>query len=110
VPLVFPVQSFERLVVLAVIMEDTDSCSSRAVDFAPTLSRQQRQKLDVYNQVLHRLRELSFAETSLPGFEDELWAHFNRLPARFPNPDFTIFCFVRSLVELSKFTIFTTGD
>ncbi|XP_062163681.1 serine/threonine-protein kinase STY46-like isoform X4 [Alnus glutinosa] len=64
-------------------MEDTDSCSSRAVDFAPTLSRQQRQKLDVYNQVLHRLRELSFAETSLPGFEDELWAHFNRLPARY---------------------------
>ncbi|XP_059461374.1 serine/threonine-protein kinase STY46-like isoform X2 [Corylus avellana] len=64
-------------------MEDTESCSSRAVDFAPTLSRKQRQKVVVYNQVLHRLRDLSFAETSLPGFEDELWAHFHRLPARY---------------------------
>jgi len=64
-------------------MEDTENCSSRAVGFAPTLSRKQRQKVDVYNQVLHRLRDLSFAETSLPGFEDELWAHFHRLPARY---------------------------
>jgi hypothetical protein len=90
-------------------MEDTESCSSRAVGFAPTLSRKQRLKVDVYNQVLHRLRDLSFAETSLPGFEDELWEHFHRLPARFPQT-LTLLSFVRSLVELSKFTIFTTGD
>ncbi|XP_059461377.1 serine/threonine-protein kinase STY46-like isoform X2 [Corylus avellana] len=64
-------------------MEDTESCISRDVDFAPTLSRKQRQKVEVYNQVLHRLRDLRFAETSLPGFEDELWAHFHRLPARY---------------------------
>ncbi|KAE8057335.1 hypothetical protein FH972_014036 [Carpinus fangiana] len=77
------VQSFEQLIILAVIKEDTETYSSRAMDFAPTLSRKQRQKVNVYNQVLHRLKDLSFAETNLLGFDDELWAHFHRLPTRY---------------------------
>ena len=36
-------------------------------------------RLEVYNEVLARLR--SAAEIS-PAFEDALWAHFHRLPAR----------------------------
>lgn len=98
-----PVQSFERLVFLAVavIMGDTESCSSRAVDFAPTFSRNLSLKVVKYNQVLRRLRDLGVAETSLPGFEDELWAHFHRLPARF-HQTLTLLSFVRSLVELSN--------
>ena len=36
-------------------------------------------RLEVYNEVLARLR--SSAEIS-PAFEDALWAHFHRLPAR----------------------------
>ncbi|KAL9395159.1 hypothetical protein Peur_014444 [Populus x canadensis] len=61
-------------------MGDTESCSSRAVDFVP---RNQRQKLDVFNDVLYRLKESNNEEASLLGFEDELWAHFCRLPPRY---------------------------
>ncbi|XP_011003100.1 PREDICTED: dual specificity protein kinase shkB-like isoform X1 [Populus euphratica] len=61
-------------------MGDTESCSSRAVDFVP---RNQRQKLDVFNEVLCRLKESNNEEASLLGFEDELWDHFCRLPPRY---------------------------
>ncbi|KAJ6920971.1 serine/threonine-protein kinaseY46-like isoform X2 [Populus alba x Populus x berolinensis] len=61
-------------------MGDTESCRSRAVDFAP---RNQRQKLDVFYEVLCRLKESNNEEASLPGFEDELWAHFCRLSPRY---------------------------
>ncbi|KAF9686665.1 hypothetical protein SADUNF_Sadunf02G0013000 [Salix dunnii] len=61
-------------------MEDTESCSSRAVDFVP---RNQRQKLDVFNDVLCRLIESNDKEVTRPGFEDELWTHFCRLPTRY---------------------------
>ena len=67
------------------IMGDTESCSSRADDFSPTTEgRKHKQKVDIYNEVLSRLRELNVAESWLPGFEDELWAHFYRLPTRYP--------------------------
>uniref|UniRef100_A0A803LG91 non-specific serine/threonine protein kinase n=1 Tax=Chenopodium quinoa TaxID=63459 RepID=A0A803LG91_CHEQI len=46
-------------------------------------SRQQRQKLEVYNEVLRRLKESNNPESSPPSFDDELWAHFHRLPARY---------------------------
>ncbi|KAF3946070.1 hypothetical protein CMV_027624, partial [Castanea mollissima] len=69
-------------------MEDTESSSSRVLDFTRTqsqsrFSREQRQKIGVYNEVLHRLKHLNVAETNLPGFEDELWAHFHGLPVRY---------------------------
>ena len=38
-------------------------------------------RLEVYNEVLARLRSSSAAAVS-PAFEDALWAHFHRLPAR----------------------------
>nr|XP_023881468.1 serine/threonine-protein kinase STY46-like isoform X2 [Quercus suber] len=70
-------------------MENTES-SSRVLDFTRTqsqsqsrFSREQRQKIDVYNEVLHRLKHLNVEETNLPGFEDELWAHFHGLPVRY---------------------------
>ncbi|KAJ8772678.1 hypothetical protein K2173_027855 [Erythroxylum novogranatense] len=64
-------------------MGDTESCSSRAVDFVASQSRSQRQKIEVYNEVFCRLKESDEEEASLPGFEDELWAHFYRLPTRY---------------------------
>ncbi|KAM0879699.1 hypothetical protein ACQ4PT_034066 [Festuca glaucescens] len=45
--------------------------------------KQQRHKLDVYTQVLRRLHDAGVPEGQTPGFEDELWSHFNRLPARY---------------------------
>ncbi|XP_076926754.1 serine/threonine-protein kinase STY46-like [Bidens hawaiensis] len=41
------------------------------------------QKLEVYNEILQRLKDSGNDEAKLPGFEDELLAHFNRLPNRY---------------------------
>ncbi|KAA3488982.1 putative serine/threonine-protein kinase isoform X1 [Gossypium australe] len=65
------------------VMADMESCSSRAVDFAPSQRRKQREKIEVYNEVLCRLRNLNIEESTFPAFEDELWAHFSRLPTRY---------------------------
>ncbi|XP_019464992.1 PREDICTED: serine/threonine-protein kinase STY46-like isoform X2 [Lupinus angustifolius] len=40
-------------------------------------------KVEAYNEVVSRLKELNVPEVFLPGFEDELWMHFNRLPIRY---------------------------
>lgn len=64
-------------------MDDTESCSSRALDSVPTQTRKRMQKFEVYHEVLRRLKESQNEEASQPGFEDELWAHFNRLPSRY---------------------------
>ncbi|KAI5353636.1 hypothetical protein L3X38_006530 [Prunus dulcis] len=64
-------------------MEDTESCCSRPVDFSPTLTRKQKLKVNIYNEVLRRLMSSDVADAKLDGFEDELWAHFNRLPTRY---------------------------
>ncbi|XP_009355586.2 serine/threonine-protein kinase STY46 [Pyrus x bretschneideri] len=68
------------------VMEDnSESCGSRALNDAsssPLQSRQQR-KLGVYNEVLRRLKDSKNDEAICPGFDDELWAHFNRLPTRY---------------------------
>ncbi|MBA0873127.1 hypothetical protein Goshw_027440, partial [Gossypium schwendimanii] len=60
-----------------------ESSGSKANDTSSLQSRQQRQKLDVYNEVLRRLRESDNDEANRPGFEDELWTHFKRLPTRY---------------------------
>ncbi|WRX15740.1 hypothetical protein QQP08_008227 [Theobroma cacao] len=66
------------------VMEDNESCGSKASDTSsPVQSRQQRQKLKVYNEVLRRLRESDKEEANRPGFDDELWTHFHRLPTRY---------------------------
>jgi hypothetical protein len=65
------------------VMEDNESCNSRVVESSPANTRQQKLKLEVYNDVLRRLRDTNNAEAQHPGFDDELWAHFNRLPTRY---------------------------
>ncbi|KZV19164.1 hypothetical protein F511_38460 [Dorcoceras hygrometricum] len=65
------------------VMEDNESCGSRVVESSPSESRQQRNKVEVYNEVLRRLKEAHHPETHDPAFDDQLWAHFNRLPARY---------------------------
>ncbi|XP_010548241.1 PREDICTED: serine/threonine-protein kinase STY17-like isoform X2 [Tarenaya hassleriana] len=67
------------------IKEETESCGSRAV-VAPQPKenpRQHRMKLEVYGDVLRRIQECNYEEANLPDFEDQLWLHFNRLPARY---------------------------
>lgn len=68
-------------------MGETDSCSSRVFNSGWNQSRMQRQKVEVYNEVLSRLRELNVPEAAVPGFEDELWEHFYRLPNRYTDPN-----------------------
>ncbi|KAJ9550380.1 hypothetical protein OSB04_014425 [Centaurea solstitialis] len=46
-------------------------------------NRHQVQKLEVYNEILRRLKESNNGEAGKPGFDDELLAHFNRLPTRY---------------------------
>lgn len=74
------------------VMEENnnESCGSRASDTSSTSSpppqhqsRQHRQKLGVYNEVLRRLKESNNDEAIQPRFHDELWTHFNRLPTRY---------------------------
>ncbi|KAI3717099.1 hypothetical protein L1987_68460 [Smallanthus sonchifolius] len=63
-------------------MEDNESCASRAVE-SPKNSKQRRQKLEVYNDVLTRLYDMNYEGTEQLDFEDQLWNHFNRLPPRY---------------------------
>ncbi|XP_057529682.1 serine/threonine-protein kinase STY8-like [Amaranthus tricolor] len=66
------------------IDDDTESCSSKAFDFSPKTPRNHQQlKLEVFNDVLHRLQDSGCHDAKLPGFDDQLWLHFNRLPARY---------------------------
>ncbi|XXG71783.1 hypothetical protein AAC387_Pa07g1029 [Persea americana] len=60
-------------------IEENESCSSGNTD----LSRHERHKLEGYKEVLLRLKQSSIEEANLPGFEEELWSHFNRLPSRY---------------------------
>ncbi|CAF1925955.1 unnamed protein product [Brassica napus] len=65
--------------------EESESSGSRAVVASPSQEnpRHYRMKLDVLGEVLQRLQESSYEEAALPDFEDRLWQHFNRLPARY---------------------------
>lgn len=79
-------------------MEDNGNCGSSVYDdtssatASPSPSRsppaQSRRlpagkKFDVYSEILRRLRHSSSEEAMLPGFDEELWNHFNRLPTRY---------------------------
>lgn len=64
-------------------MGDSESCSSRKSEWSPVQSRKQRHKVEVFHEVLHRLRELQVTEADEPGFQDELWTHFTMLPQRY---------------------------
>lgn len=69
--------------VVNIYMGDTESFCSRVFDSGWNQSRKDWQKVEVYSEVLIRLRELNVPEALVPGFEDELWAHFHRLPTRY---------------------------
>ncbi|KAL2250033.1 UNVERIFIED_CONTAM: Serine/threonine-protein kinase STY46 [Sesamum indicum] len=64
-------------------MGDSEGCSSRQSEWSPVQSRKRRQKVEVFHEVLQRLKELDVEEAAEPGFEDELWAHFTMLPLRY---------------------------
>ncbi|KAK7309390.1 hypothetical protein RJT34_06077 [Clitoria ternatea] len=66
-----------------VIEHDIESCGSRAVQSSHAHPRHHRQKLEVYNEVLRRIQDSDCDEALVPGFDDQLWLHFNRLPARY---------------------------
>jgi hypothetical protein len=59
------------------------SSSAGAAAQARKQQLQQRHKLEVYTEVLRRLHDSGMPEARAPGFDDELWSHFNRLPARY---------------------------
>lgn len=73
---------------MAIKDETEESCGSRAVMAAAASvttkenPRQQRMKLEVYGDVLQRIQESNYEEANFPDFDDHLWLHFNRLPAR----------------------------
>lgn len=68
---------------MAIKDETEESCGSRAVvSVTKENPRQQRMKLEVYGDVLQRIQESNYEEANLPDFDDHLWLHFNRLPAR----------------------------
>ncbi|KAJ6906849.1 hypothetical protein NC652_024296 [Populus alba x Populus x berolinensis] len=70
-----------------------ESCGSRVNENTTSpgsvlQERQQQQrmqqKLEVYNEILRLvLKKTNHEEANLPGFDDHLWTHFNRLPARY---------------------------
>ncbi|ONM23236.1 Serine/threonine-protein kinase STY46 [Zea mays] len=61
----------------------TSSSSAAAAAQARKQQQQQRHKLEVYTEVLRRLHDAGLPDARAPGFDDELWNHFNRLPARY---------------------------
>ncbi|XP_047308465.1 serine/threonine-protein kinase STY46-like [Impatiens glandulifera] len=69
---------------------NNESCGSRVVVAESSSSnsfsnsnRLERRKLEAYNEVLRRLKDSDIEEAHQPGFEDDLFIHFNRLPARY---------------------------
>lgn len=60
----------------------TSSSSAAAAAAAQARKQQQSNKLEVYTEVLRRLHDAGLPDARAPGFDDELWNHFNRLPAR----------------------------
>ncbi|KAG0497048.1 hypothetical protein HPP92_001449 [Vanilla planifolia] len=65
-------------------MDDDGITSGISMSEKPSRQRQRDQrKLEVYEEVLSRLKDSGSPEVLSPSFEDELWLHFNRLPARY---------------------------
>ncbi|KAH9619600.1 hypothetical protein KSS87_012003 [Heliosperma pusillum] len=67
-----------------VVQNSEESCNkSKVTPLMAQISKKQRQKMEVYNQVLLKLNQLNNPEAIIPGFDDQLWAHFHRLPVRY---------------------------
>jgi len=65
------------------VNENTNTTLSDSVLQGRQQQQRMQQKLEVYNEILHRLKESNHEEANLPGFDDQLWTHFNRLPTRY---------------------------
>ncbi|XP_019243225.1 PREDICTED: serine/threonine-protein kinase STY46-like isoform X2 [Nicotiana attenuata] len=67
------------------MMEDAVSFSSRGLPESSQsrITRKRREKVEIFQEVLRRLRESNDEEANQPDFEDELWAHFTKLPLRY---------------------------
>ncbi|OAY66563.1 Serine/threonine-protein kinase STY17 [Ananas comosus] len=57
--------------------------SSGAREGSPSRHRGRRRKVEVYNEVLRRLKSSGCPEALSPAFDGELLAHFDRLPPRY---------------------------
>ncbi|KAH0456072.1 hypothetical protein IEQ34_013979 [Dendrobium chrysotoxum] len=64
-------------------ISDAESCESRAFVEKPLQYQRHHSKLEVYNEVLRRLKESGSPEVLAPSFKEDLWLHFNRLPVRY---------------------------
>ncbi|KAH0433666.1 hypothetical protein IEQ34_026977 [Dendrobium chrysotoxum] len=64
-------------------ISDAESCESRAFVEKPLQYQRHHSKLEVYNEVLRRLKESGSPEVLAPSFKEDLWSHFNRLPVRY---------------------------
>ena len=67
------------------VNENTNTNTTLSDSVLQGRQQQQRmqQKLEVYNEILRRLQESNHEEANLPGFDDQLWTHFNSLPTRY---------------------------
>ncbi|KAH8510464.1 hypothetical protein H0E87_008138 [Populus deltoides] len=65
------------------VNENTNTTLSDSVLQGRQQQQRMQQKLEVYNEILRRLKESNHEEANLPGFDDQLWTHFNRLPTRY---------------------------
>ncbi|KAJ0964043.1 hypothetical protein J5N97_029165 [Dioscorea zingiberensis] len=64
-------------------VEEMENGENRPEGSPPRNSRKNGHKLDVYNEVLRRLKESDCPDARSASFDEDLWAHFNRLPARY---------------------------
>jgi hypothetical protein len=65
------------------VKENTNTTLSDSVLQGRQQQQRMQQKLEVYNEILRRLQESNHEEANLPGFDDQLWTHFNSLPTRY---------------------------
>ena len=65
------------------VNENTNTTLSDSVLQGRQQQQRMQQKHEVYNEILRRLKESNHEEANLPGFDDQLWTHFNRLPTRY---------------------------
>ncbi|KAL9317035.1 hypothetical protein ACSQ67_013552 [Phaseolus vulgaris] len=104
-----------------IVTEGNDSCGSgvqhhtTSSSSSPAQTRQQRHKVEVYNEIIRRLKDSGHQEAMQPGFNDQLWAHFNRLPTRSspcillsllssPNTRFKLLC-LREVLAVDSFCL-----
>ncbi|EPS58804.1 hypothetical protein M569_16009, partial [Genlisea aurea] len=64
-------------------MDDYESCGSTEGKSPATQNQKNSKKVEVYFEVLRRLKESGHPEAGESAFCDQLWHHFNSLPSRY---------------------------